>query len=397
MDIKSLVPVDYSNQRVLLTAQVAQGLACSVDQIKWIYSRHKAQFEEGVHFFYAKGDALRELKKKVANCFLDSAPFKKGSEKISSDATHFALSFGKGAKCLKLWTEQGVARLSKLIDTPQAWEMMDKLKIEYFAVEDADKPALSPQVVEIEGVRGYLDRDNTVWLNAADVARELGFVHAEEKVSPTFGRKPYTSIRWERVNEYLAEFEFPPVDKDSFIPESEFYLLAMKAKNEKAKKFQWKVASKILPSIRKYGFYSEKPVETSLFPDEEPVKKIKRRPTPELAVVYAALLSNLLVKIGYTKDLTERLKDLQKETKADILKWAASAVMTRDDAILLERALKVKFFDNLVAGELFNVDFDAVKAAIAPDDKVNRLLAIADRLQNPDEKDKLLLQAACLL
>ena len=207
----------------------------------------------------------------------------------------------------------------------------------------------------------------------------------------------WESVRWARVNEHLAEFEFPPVDKDSFIPESEFYLLAMKAKNEKAKQFQWKVASKILPSIRKYGFYSEKPpVETSLFPDEEPVKKVRRQPVPELAVVYAVLLSNMLVKIGMTRDLTARMKDLQKETKADILAWAASAVMTRDEAVLLERALKAKFFAHLVSGEFFNCPFDDVKAALVatPADK---LLEIAREIQNPDEKDRLLLQAAAVL
>ena len=54
---------------------------------------------------------------------------------------------------------------------------------------------------------------------------------------------------------------------------------------------------------------------------------MRRAPVPELAVVYAVLLSNMLVKIGYTRDLTARMKDLQKETKADVLKWAASAAV----------------------------------------------------------------------
>ena len=123
---------------------------------------------------------------------------------------------------------------------------------------------------------------------------------------------------------------------------------------------------------------------------------MRRAPTPELAVVYAVLLSNMLVKIGYTRDLTARMKDLQKETKADILAWVSTPFMTRDDAALLERSLKVKFFDRLVSGEFFNVDFETVKAALVatPADK---LLEIAREMEPSPEKNQLLLQAANLL
>ena len=34
MNINDLVPVDYSNQRVMTTAQVAEFYECKVDQIK---------------------------------------------------------------------------------------------------------------------------------------------------------------------------------------------------------------------------------------------------------------------------------------------------------------------------------------------------------------------------
>ena len=106
----------------------------------------------------------------------------------------------------------------------------------------------------------------------------------------------------------------------------------------------------------------------------------------------------MLVKIGYTRDLTARLKDLQKETKADILAWVSTPFMTRDEAALLERSLKVKFFDKLVTGEFFNVDFEVVKAAlVAPDDKVSKLLALANLLPDSEEKTRLVLQAATLL
>ena len=105
-------------------------------------------------------------------------------------------------------------------------------------------------IMTIQGVRGYVDKDNTVWLNVEDVARGLGFTQTQNK-----GGKLYTSIRWERINGYLAEFGFPPQTGEDFIPENIFYRLAMKASNAAAQKFQAKVADEILPAIRKYGYY----------------------------------------------------------------------------------------------------------------------------------------------
>lgn len=263
MDIQNLVPVDYSNQRVLLTSQVAEVYGTSPARIRDNFKRAKKHFDEGVHYFKVEGDELRAMRERAMCALKSYAPS----------------PFPKGGNAVILYTAQGCARHCKMLNTPEAWAMFDALEKHYF------NPATH--------------------------------------VAP--------------------------------------------------------------------------PVEDSLFPDEEPVKKIRRAPTPELAVVYAVLLSNSLVKIGYTKDLTDRLKDLQKETKADIMAWATSAVITRDEAILLERALKVKFFPHIVTGEFFNVDFDAVKAALVGDDKFNKLLALAEKVNSPDEKDKLLIRAAKLI
>ena len=67
-----------------------------------------------------------------------------------------------------------------------------------------------------------------------------------------------------------------------------------------------------------------------------------------------------------------------------------------DIARELESTVKAKFTDKNKGGEFYDADFEQVKAAIldAPHEPFNRLLALADRLQNPDEKD---IQAAGLL
>jgi prophage antirepressor-like protein len=101
-------------------------------------------------------------------------------------------------------------------------------------------------------VRGYVDKDGMAWLNAEDVARGFGFVEVKSD-------KEY--VRWRTVNGYLTEFGFSQdVAKDDFIPENMVYRLGFKASNEVAQSFQAKLADEILPTIRKTGSYTVKPM-----------------------------------------------------------------------------------------------------------------------------------------
>ena len=263
MDIKNLVPVDYSNQRVLLTAQVAKVFNCSLDRIKQNFRAHKAQFEEGVHYFKVTGDALRRLKSKV----------------VINDPAHTPL-IGKSANCLYLWTEQGTLLHCKLVDTNEAWKVLKDLIVFYFA-----------------------HRDN------------------------------------------------------------------------------------------------QPPVEDSLFPDEPVKAKKKRRPLPEYAVVYSALLDNALVKIGLTCDFNRRIKEVRKETGQDVEEVFTTGNLPLDDARKLESTVKAKFHEKNKGGELYDAPFELVKAALLDkhDDAFDKLLAIAREMQPSPEKNQLLLQAANLL
>lgn len=116
-------------------------------------------------------------------------------------------------------------------------------------------------LIEISGVRGFVDNAGTVQLNLEDVARGLGFIQNKGNVE---------YVRWETVYSYLGTFGFSQqAGKEGFIPENIFYRLAMKAKNEAAEAFQVKVADEILPSIRKHGAYMtpEKLQEVLCSPD----------------------------------------------------------------------------------------------------------------------------------
>ena len=257
MDIQNLVPVDFANQRVLLTAQVADVFNCPPKRINDNFTRSKEYFDDTVHYFKLTGLALRQ--------------FKSYAEKIG-------VAVAPSAMHLYLWTYQGCVRHCKMINTPEAWAMFDALEKHYF--------------------------------------------------------NPATHVA---------------------------------------------------------------PVETSLFPDEPVKAKKKRKPLPEYAVVYSALLDNALVKIGLTTDFNRRIKEVRKETGLDVEDVFTTNFMPLDDARKLESTVKAKFFDKNKGGEFYDAPFEEVKAAILAEDKVNKLLALADRLPDSDEKTRLVLQAASLV
>lgn len=111
---------------------------------------------------------------------------------------------------------------------------------------------MNKEITIIKNVRGYQDENGVAQLNLEDVSRGLGFTFIA-----TSGNEV---IRWNRIRNYLQEFNFDTSDeKDKlpeYIPENIFYKLCFKAKNEVARKFQDIVTDEVLPSIRKNGMYA---------------------------------------------------------------------------------------------------------------------------------------------
>lgn len=107
--------------------------------------------------------------------------------------------------------------------------------------------AAGANIMLVEDVHGYLDKDNNIWLNAEDVA--IGFGFTQEKNGAQY-------VRWRTINGYLKDFGFSQlVAKGDYLPENMVYRLGFKANNETAQRFQAVLADVILPSIRKTGGY----------------------------------------------------------------------------------------------------------------------------------------------
>ena len=167
MVIKDLVPVEWSNQRVLLSKQVAECYKCAEDRIKDNFHTNKKQYTEGLHYFKITGSDLQNFR--VRNPHLQISPM---------------------TRTLYLWTATGIFLHCKMINTPQAWELFSKigetLSVENHSVlEEAifgkikplePKPDLA-RVYAIEFDNGFvkIGMSNDVDARKGNIRRKLQF------------------------------------------------------------------------------------------------------------------------------------------------------------------------------------------------------------------------------
>ena len=173
----------------------------------------------------------------------------------------------------------------------------------------------------ISGINCY-EKDGTAYLNLEAVARGLGFTDTKNGVE---------YVRWNTVRSYLSAICFSQeVAKDSYIPESVFYRLAMKAKNEVAEAFQAKIAEEVIPSIRKHGAYM----------------------TPE--TLEAAILNpDYLLKVATAlKAETDKRKALEAKVSADAPKVLfADSVAASSSTVLVGELAKIMRQNGVDMGE----------------------------------------------
>ena len=110
--MNQLEKIEYGDDLVLTTEQLAEAYECTPLMIQQNYANNKERFKEGKHFFKLEGDTLRDFKASI------------GNSKISSTL--------KFTSVLMLWTKRGASRHSKMLGTDRAWEMYDVLEENYF-------------------------------------------------------------------------------------------------------------------------------------------------------------------------------------------------------------------------------------------------------------------------
>lgn len=180
---------------------------------------------------------------------------------------------------------------------------------------------MNNKIMTISGIPCY-EKNGTAYLNLEAVARGLGFTDTKNGVE---------YVRWNTVRSYLSAICFSQeVAKDSYIPESVFYRLAMKAKNEVAEAFQAKIAEEVIPSIRKHGAYM----------------------TPE--TLEAAILNpDYLLKVATAlKEETDKRKALETKVQADAPKVLfADSVAASKSTVLVGELAKILKQNGVDMGE----------------------------------------------
>ncbi|ELH0430378.1 phage antirepressor KilAC domain-containing protein [Escherichia coli] len=119
------IPVlEWQGVLVVTTETLARGYGVDEANIRNNLSRNLDRFEEGKHYFLLTGLKLREFKNRVTGSY----------------------SVGKNARSLTLWTERGAARMSKIVDTNEAWAFFEKLEDSYFRQKE-QQPVAIPQTL----------------------------------------------------------------------------------------------------------------------------------------------------------------------------------------------------------------------------------------------------------
>ena len=109
----SVSPIEYMGVKIVFTAQLSELFGCSTQNITTNFRAHRAEFVEGVDYFYLDGQELKNFKAVLSG--------KNYSYRPSKLVTN-----------TYIWMESGVAKLSKIIGTDKAKLICTSLMFGYF-------------------------------------------------------------------------------------------------------------------------------------------------------------------------------------------------------------------------------------------------------------------------
>lgn len=169
----NLTVVEYADQRVMTTKQLAEVFGTTSENIKRNYSRNKDRFIEGRDYYYLEGDDLRLFFESFFSKYNkeEKEPYNQLNLQVTNSPLQNGLQdqqkmFGNIPKIrhLILYTERGANRHAKILDTDEAWKQFDYIEEVYFRVKHYLLPNkkrydASRYVNKRKPNRNYVDRD----------------------------------------------------------------------------------------------------------------------------------------------------------------------------------------------------------------------------------------------
>lgn len=133
IDNNNLPIIEWKGVRVVTTETLAAGYGASAKNIQDNLLNHKSRFIDGVHYFKLEGEGLQEFKSYPDNIGL----------------------VNKYTRHAYLWTEKGAARMSKIVDSDEAWSFFEKMEEAYFRPTpytpvEVSRKQLAQMVIEAE-------------------------------------------------------------------------------------------------------------------------------------------------------------------------------------------------------------------------------------------------------
>ncbi len=142
------------------------------------------------------------------------------------------------------------------------------------------------------------------------------------------------------------------IQMTNFVNEDGLYDVILDSRKPQAKKFRKWITSEVIPAIRRAGFYTISQIVNQLVKSAKETKFL-----PDLKCVYAFEMSNDTVKIGYTKNIRQRMQTISSGSGLEILNGYATEFVDSEIAYQIEQACHETFDAYRVKGEFFRISF----------------------------------------
>ncbi len=182
---ENLPVIEWQGVRVVTTETLAAGYGTTPIRIQQNYIRNEDRFVEGKHFFKISGDELKSFR------------------------LSFSESVNKHTTSLVLWTERGAARMSKIVDTDEAWLFFEKMEQAYFrkatpssTIPDFDDP--------IAAAEAWIEAKKSERLALGYAERQARYIsklesHLADGITPVQFCKQLNGVNTRQINAFLEE------------------------------------------------------------------------------------------------------------------------------------------------------------------------------------------------
>ncbi|NUH56521.1 ORF6N domain-containing protein [Citrobacter portucalensis] len=183
---ENLPVIEWQGVRVVTTETLAMGYGTTPIRIQQNYIRNEDRFVEGKHFFKISGDELKSFR------------------------LSFSESVNKHTTSLVLWTERGAARMSKIVDTDEAWSFFEKMEQAYFRKATPSSNTIPDFDDPIAAAEAWIEAKKSERLALGYVERQARYIsklesHLADGITPVQFCKQLNGVNTRQINAFLEE------------------------------------------------------------------------------------------------------------------------------------------------------------------------------------------------